>query len=54
MPCQENLVKQWENDEDDCHYFSKGDFYLPKICMYVTTSWLIILLTIEILKSHIV
>lgn len=54
MPCQENLVKQWENDEDNYHYFSKGDFYLPKICMYVATGWLIILLTIEIMKSHIV
>ena len=28
--------------------------YLPKICMYVATGWLIILLTIEIMKSHIV
>ena len=31
-------------------YFSKGDFFLPKICMYVATGWLIILLTIEIMK----
>ena len=41
MPCPENLVKQWENDEDNYRYFGKGDFYLSTQDMHVCRHWLV-------------